>query len=253
MKIFRLIPFIIVPLLFACHPKKPEIFLPEIPSGLLIQKLEQRRQSFLGLKALAGVDIFKSGRKRAYDTVGVMLDGQRRLRVEAYGPLGQSLATLIWDGSEVLLRRDDGRVSRPGQAGLERILGITMEAGELCAVLSGNVPAFAQPAETRAYREPDGGSLVEITTADMRRLLHVAVLGSGPGQSIWITDAELYRSGKLVYRARYGQTETGSQYSIPKTILIENPERNTSLAVAYHEAEVNVLLTDEVFTLPGAE
>ncbi len=249
MKIFRLIPFIIIPLLFACLPKKPEIFLPVIPSGPLIQELEQRRQSFLGLKALAGVETYRSGRKRAYDTVGIVLDGQRRLRVEAYGPLGQSLATLIWDGSEVLLRRDDGRVSRPGQAGLERILGIAMDAGELCAVLSGNVPATAQPAETRAYREPDGGSLIEMTTADKRRLFHVASPGSGRGQSIRITDSELYRSGKLVYRVRYGQSETGSQYAVPKTVLIENPERNAWLAVEYHEAEVNVTPTDEAFTL----
>ncbi len=253
MKISRFIPFIIIPLLSACHPLKPEIFLPAVPPGPLVQALEQRRQSFLGLKALASVEVLRSGRKRAFDTVGIILDGQRRLRVEAYGPLGQSLTTLVWDGSQVLLRREDGRVSRPGQAGLERILGIPMDAGELCAVLSGNLPAGAQSAETRAYREPDGGSLVEITTTDAQRRLHVVFSGSGVGQGIRITAAELFRSGKLVYRASYGPMEAGSQYQIPKTVLIENPKRTGSLALVYHETEVNMPLTDEAFTLPGAE
>jgi hypothetical protein len=159
-KISRLIPFVIIPLLFACLPKKPEIPLTEVPSGPLVQMLEQRRQSFSGLKAVVSVETVRSGRKRAYDTVGIMIDGQRRLRAEVFGPLGQSMMTLVWDGADVAVRLDDGRVVMPGQAGLERILGIAMDAGELCGALSGNIPAAAQPAETRAFRKPDGSFLI---------------------------------------------------------------------------------------------
>lgn len=253
MKIPRLIPVVIIPLLFACLPKKTEIPLIEVPSGPLVQMLEQRRQLFSGLKAVASVKMVRSGHKRSYDTVGIMVDDQRRFRVEAYGPLGQSLMTLVWDGTDVVLRLDDGRVVRPGPAGLERIVGIAMDAGELCSVLSGNIPAVVQPAETRAFLKPDGSSLIELTTGDTLRRVHVQLSESGPEQSLRITTIELYRSGKLVYRALYEQMEQISHYLIPKTLQIENPERKISIAIAYDETDVNVPLNDDAFKLPEAE
>jgi len=252
-KISRLIPVVIIPLLFACLPKQPEIPLTEIPSGPLVQMLEQRRQSFTGLRALASVETIRSGRKRSYDTVGIMVDGQRRFRVEAYGPLGQSIMTLVWDGTDMALRLDDGRVVRPGPAGLEKIVGVAMDAGELCCVLSGNIPAAVQPVETRAFREPDGSSLVELTTRDTLRRIHVRLPESGSEQSPRITSIELYRSRKLVYRALYEQMEQISQYLIPKTMRIENPERKILLTIVYNETDVNVPLNDGAFKLPEAE
>jgi hypothetical protein len=252
-KISRLIPFVIIPLLFACLPKKPEIPLTEVPFGPLVQMLEQRRQSFSGLKAVASVETVRSGRKRAYDTVGIMIDGQRRLHMEAYGPLGQSLVTLVWNGTDVAVRLADGRVVRPGQAGLERILGVAMDAGELCAVLSGNIPAITSSTATRAFREPNGSSLIEMIDGDTRRLIHVLLPEAGSGQGIRITDSELYRSDKLVYRARYEEMEQISRYLIPKNLRIENPEKKISLAVVYNETDVNVPLNDDAFKLPDGE
>jgi Domain of unknown function (DUF4292) len=252
-KIPRIIPVVIIPFLFACLPKKPEIPLTEIPSGPLFQMLEQRRQSFTGLKAVASVETVRSGRKRSYDTVGIMVDGQRRFRVEAYSPLGQSLMMLVWDGTDVALRLEDGRVVRPGPAGLEKIIGVAMDAGELCSVLSGNIPADVQPVETRAFRKPDGSSLIELSRGDTLRHVHVLLSGSGPEQSFRIKAIELYRSGKLVYRALYEQMEQISQYLIPKTVRIENPERKISLTIVYDETDVNVPLNDDAFKLPDAE
>jgi hypothetical protein len=215
--------------------------------------LEQRRQSFSGLKALASVEIVKSGRKRVYDTVGIILDGQRRFRIEAFGPLGQSLVTLLWDGTEVVLRLNDGRVVRPGQAGLERIFGVAIDAGELCAVLSDNIPAIAPSTAARAFRELDGSALIDLTDGDTRRRVHIFFPEAGSGQGVRITDCELYRSGKLVYRARYEEMEQISQYLIPKTLRIENPEKKVSLTVVYNEADLNVPLSDDAFTLPDEE
>jgi outer membrane biogenesis lipoprotein LolB len=252
-KTSRLIPFVVIPLLFACLPKRPEISLTEVPAGPLVQALEQRRESFSGLKAVAGVETVRSGRKRAYDTVGIILDGQRRLRVEAYGPLGQSLVTLLWDGTEMLLRLDDGRVVRPGPAGLERIFGMSIDAGELCAVLAGNIPATARPAEMRAFQEPDGGFMIEQAAGDTLRYFHVVFQKSGLEQRVWISASEVYRSGKLVYRSRYEQTEQISRYLIPKTVHIENPEKKVSFTVVFNETDVNVLLGDDAFKLPDAE
>lgn len=249
MKTARLAPFIIIPLLFACFPKKPEISLPAVPARPLMQALEQRRQMFSGLKAAAGVESVRSGRKRFYDTVGIVIEDQRRLRVEAYGPLGQSLLTLVWDGADMFLRLDDGRVLTPGAAGLERMLGVAMGAGELCAVLTGNIPAAAPQEQTRAYREPDGSYMIEQSSGDLLRRLYVLLPDPGADQSVLITASELYRSGKLVYRARYEHPELISRYLIAKTVDIENPDKKVSLTVEYNEMDVNVPLSDDAFKL----
>jgi outer membrane lipoprotein-sorting protein len=248
-KTARLAPFILIPLLFACFPKKPEISLPAVPAQPLMRALEQRRQTFSGLKAAASVESVRSGRKRSYDTVGIVIEDQRRLRMEAYGPLGQSLVTLVWDGADVLLRLDDGRVLTPGPAGLERMLGMAMGAGELCAVLTGNVPAAAPGEETKAYREPDGSYMIEQRSGDLLRRLYVLLPEPGADPGIRITASELYRSGKLVYRARYEHPELISRYLIAKTVGIENPDKKVSLTVEYNEMDVNVPLSDDAFKL----
>jgi hypothetical protein len=245
---------LIIPFLFACSPKKTEISLPAAPALPLMQALEQRRQMFAGLKAVASVETVRTGRKRSYDTVGIVIEGQQRLRVEAYGPLGQSLVTLLWDGVDVQLRLDDGRVLTPGQAGLERVLGVAIDAGELCAVLTGNLPATAPSEEPRAFQGTDGSFVVELSSGDLLRRLYVSFSDPGPEQGIRITASELYRSGKLVYRARYEQAATGSPYPMAKIVRIENPDKKVSLTVEYNEMDVNVPLGEEAFKLSdGAE
>jgi hypothetical protein len=248
-KTASLVGLVIIPFLFACFPKKPEISLPAAPALPLVQALEQRRQMFNGLKAVASVETVRNGRKRSYDTVGIVIEGQQRLRVEAYGPLGQSLVTLVWDGGEVLLRLEDGRVLTPGQAGLERVLGVAMSAGELCAVLTGNLPATSLSEETRAFQGPDGSFVVELSSGDLLRRLYVLLSDRGSGQGIGITTSELYRSDKLVYRARYEQTEPVSGYPLAKIVHIENPDKKVSLAVEYNEIDVNVPLGGDAFKL----
>ncbi|HSQ78299.1 MAG TPA: hypothetical protein VLN91_05355 [Nitrospirota bacterium] len=253
MKTTGLVCLAIIPLLFACFPKKPEISLPEVPAAPLVQALEQRRQMFAGLKAVASVETVRSGRRRSYDTVGIVIEGQQRLRIEAYGPLGQSLVTLLWDGDDVLLRLDDGRVLTPGPAGLERMLGVAMDAGELCAVLTGNLPAAVSSKEARAFQEPDGSFVVELSSGDLQRRWYV-LSDRGPEQGILITTSELYRSGKLVYRARYEQAEQISRYLMAKIVRIENPGKKVSLTVEYNETDVNAPLGDDAFKLlDGAE
>jgi len=252
-KIARFMPVVIIPLLFACLPKKPEIPLTEVPSGPLFQLLEQRRLSFTGLKAVANVHTVRSGRKRSYDSVGILVDSQQRFRVEAYGPLGQSLTTLIWDGTDVALRLENGRVMRPGPAGLERIIGIAMDPRELCNALSGNIPEAVPPVETRAFRKPDGSFLIELTTRDALRRVHMLLSESGFDQTPRITEIELYRSGKLVYRALYDEMEQISHYMVPKMMRIENPERKVSLTIVFDETDVNMPLNDDAFKLPDAE
>ncbi len=250
--IARIIPFLIIPLLAACLPKKPEINLPAVPAQPLMQALDQRRQSLSAFKAVASVELVRAGRRRAFDSVGILLDDQRRARMEVYGPLGQSLLTLVWNGPDVAVRRADGSVLRPGVAGIEKILGMPLDARELCAALSGNVPAH-EPVETNAFREPDGGSVIQVLTSDSERRFHVLYSESPSVKNVWITAAELYRSGKLVYRVRYTQKDGVSEYRLPETVLIENPERKSSLKIVYEDTEVNMPLSEAAFVLSGAE
>ncbi len=239
----------VIPLLFACLPKKPEVPLTEIPAGPAAEALVLRRQSFATLKALAVVESARSGRKRTYENVGMLVDGQKRLRAEAYGPLGQSLFTLVWSGNGLVLREDDKNVAMPAQAGLERLLGMAIEAPELCAILSANLPDIAPSVSPRAYQEPDGSDLLEWTDGALLRRFFVAL--PGPGQpEVRIVASELYRSGKLVYRVWYEQTLEVSRYLIPKTVKIENPGKKISLSIMYSDVDVNQPLSDDAFTLP---
>ena len=250
MKAAGIIVLAVIPLLFACLPKKPEIILPEAPAEPLVKALEARRASFSGLRAVASVEAIRSGRRRAYDTVGIVIDGERRLRLEAFSPLGQSLVVLAWNGKDLLLRLEDGRIVRPGTEGLEKILGVALDAGELCALLSANLPQ-ATYSEAKAYREPNGGSLLDLREGDgLLRRIWLGPPDAGSGD-VRIETMELRRAGKILYQARYEEMEHISGYLVPKTVRIENPDKNSSLAVEFHDTDVNVPLGDELFTLPG--
>ena len=197
------------------------------------------------------------GKKRFFDTVGVVLDAQRRLRVEAFGPLGQSLVALVWDGREVLLRmQDNDRVTRPGQAGIERLLGMSVEAKDLCAILSGTITEVTRPLDSRAFCTQNNACVIELPEGDTERRIRVLPSSAGPAPSVRITDQEFYRSNTLMYRTRYERMQEVSHIHVPRTIVIENPEKRVMITIEYTETDVNeAAVGDEAFTLPdqGAE
>ncbi len=248
MKISRLMLLVVVPLLFSCLPKKPEIPGTEVPAGPIVQALEQQRRSFTALKAVASIEVVRQGKRRMFETVGVVLDAQRRFRVEAVGPLGLPIIALVWDGKEILLRLPDERIMKPGQAGIERILGLGVEARELCAVLSGTVTEIDRPADARAYCVQDGGCVVELPAGDLVRRVHV-LFSASPAPMVRLVAQELYRSDRLLYRARYERAGETARGPLPGTIIIENPEKKVMLTVEYAEADVNVPLAEDAFTL----
>jgi hypothetical protein len=127
----RLISLIVVPFLFACFPKKPEISLMEVPAAPFVQAFEQRRRSFQSLKAAAAVQAVRKGRKRTYESVGILLHAQNKFRIDAYGPLGQPMLAILWNGKEVLLRLPgEAGALAPKHSGLERLLGVLHGPGE---------------------------------------------------------------------------------------------------------------------------
>jgi outer membrane lipoprotein-sorting protein len=253
-KTARFITLIIVPLLFACSPKKPEIPLFAVPAEPVLQALERHRQSFTGLKAVAGVEVVKGSRKRTLDTVGIVVDGERRLRIEAYGPLGQSLSAIVWDGREILMRKPgEDRVVRPGPKGLERLFGPGLEASELCAMLSGNIPGTGDAAAARLLCGKDGMCVLELQTDDGLRQVRISVPPAESAREPRVLSYAFYRAGKLIYQAHFDRYAVISRYALPVQIVIENPDKSLHVTVTYSEAEVNIPLSDEAFTLSDEE
>lgn len=254
MKRLSLISFAAVLLFSACLPRKPEISLPEVPAEGLARSLELRRQAFSGLKAVASVQAVRKGRKRSYDTVGIVLQARKKLRMEVYSPLGQSLLTLVWDGQEVKLRQgNDDRVLIPGQMAIERLLGAGVDITELASVLSGNVPEIAGRSRVRAFCGSGGVCIVEIHQEETTRRVGVSDPAHGAEGTFRITSYELYQSDRLVFRTGFENFETMAGYQLPLRVILENPDNKVSLAIEYADVEVNVPVDDALFTLSGAE
>jgi outer membrane lipoprotein-sorting protein len=237
--------------LFACHPRIPEIPMTAVPAGPLMHELEQHRQNFSNIKAVARMEIEKRGRRRTFDTVGIVVDGQRRLRMEAYGPLGQSLMAVVWDGKDVLLRMpDEDKVVREGPGALERLLGRGVEPSELCAILSGNIPGPGKDVAASQQCSPNGACVLDLREGDdITRRVRVSYSGPVSAGKPRILTYELYRSDKILFRARFDNVEEISGYSVPMRIVIENPDKNLRLTVLYNDMELNTPLSDDAFTL----
>lgn len=251
MKTARFITLVVIPLLFACYPKKPEVPLSAMPAEPVLQALERHRQSFSGLKAVASLEVARGNTKRTLETVGIVIDGERRFRLEAYGPLGQSLSAIVWDGREILMRKPgEDKVSRPGPKGLERIFGQGVEASELCAMLSGNVPGTKDAAAASLHCDTDGMCILELRTDDSIRQARVLIRPAGADREPRVLSYAHYRAGKLLFQAHFDRYTEISHYALPVKIAIENPDKKLHVAVTYNEAEVNVPLSDEMFTLP---
>jgi hypothetical protein len=227
---------------FRCVPavKPPEEApLTEVPATPLVQMLEQRRQNFQSLKAVSFVQVVRKGRRLAFENVGILIKSYDRLRIEAYSPLGPPLIELVWDGSEVYVRRPGEPVLRKSGSGLERILGADVEPRELCAVLSGNLPELAAPSEARAFCG-DEECMLEVRQGELLRRFR---LKPPAGEDVRLSSYELYRAEALVFRARY-------EGAAP---IADNPARNAGLTVVYEDVEVNVPVDDGAFTLTHGE
>lgn len=224
----------------------------EVPAGPLLHELEKRQRTFRGLKAMASVEIRKTGHKRTLENVGVVLDGQRRLRMEAYGPLGQSMMALVWDGRDVFLRRSEhDRVERLGREGVAELIGEGLDLRDLCALLSGNIPEPEQLYHATQFCEQNNTDCVlEIRHGSSMRRMRVVYAASGAEKEPWLISQEFYRSGKLIYQARFEQPELIAHYQLPLKMEIENPGDNLQLTIEYSsEISLNVPISEEMFTL----
>lgn len=222
-----------------------------VPAEALVNALELHRQAFVSLKAIGTVEIAKRGKTRAFDTVGIVVDDQHRLRMEAYGPLGQSLLAVVWNGKDVLLRMPgEERIMQAGPSGLERILGRDTDPAELSATLSGNVP-WPVEAEAAALRCADKGDycILELQRGDRLVRARVTASSAEKDQEPRVLSYEVLKSGKLVFQASFDDVAFISHYRLPLRVVIIKPSEKLQLTVQYGDIEVNVPLADEVFSL----
>jgi outer membrane lipoprotein-sorting protein len=238
----------------ACHVTPPEFPVHEVPAGPFIEKLAERRESFEGMKAVARVEIERKGRKRAYESVAVLQKGFRKLKVEAYGPLGQPLVALLWDGTSVLVRKaGEADPLNVGQFGLERVLGLQVVPADLCALLTGNAPAVPGGAVARAGCNDDDRCVVDFQHDDLRwRVLFLPSTGD-PATDPAVAGADLYQGDRLVLRSTYEPQGWSPARGLPKRITVEDPVRMVRLTVDYEEADSNVPVEDGIFALSPEE
>ncbi len=251
MKVRRLLPVIIVPLLLSCAPKKIEIPMTEAPADRLVQALSDRARSFQTLRALAEVTVTRKDRKRTFETVGVLVSGRERFKLEAYGPLGQSVAMVLWAGNDVLVDTNGEQHLLPAKgAGLERILGAELAPAELCAIMSGNVPGDLNASNAKMFCAANNSCILELREGE--RLIKVyPAMGWEPGPSS-LPLFEVYQGKKLVYRVRYETFASSAGYDLPRQITVENPGKQMSLRIGYAEVEVNVPLDGALFSMSEA-
>jgi len=236
----------LAPLLFSCFPKQPEIPMLTMPPEPLLQGLERHRREFVSLKAVANVEIDKRGRKRAFDTVGIVIDGRDRIRIEAYGPLGQSLAAIVWNSRELLLRMpEDNAVTRTGPERLERLLSRGLTPRELCIVLSGNVPSPGDGDAVNLLCSERNDCILEVRSGELLRRVQTSLVSGGLEPRI--RSYAVYRSGDKLFSALFDQFTEISGYLLPMHIIIESPGDSLRMAVAYSDVDVNGPLENEAF------
>ncbi len=241
----------------SCVHRLPPLPGAEVPAGPLVRSLEQRRRDFRGFKAVARVTARRGEKKRVFESVAILQQRFDKLRIEAYGLLGEPLFTFLWDGGALYVRRsgDDG-FRQAGTWAVEHLLGFSLPPAELAGVLTGNGPAISDADAIRAACYPDGRCVVEVQKADVRwriRLSPPAPASGEPAGSAgdrFVESCERYQDDVLAYRCRYEHTQQAEGYPFPGTVTIGNERKGLSLTVSYEQADVNVPVADSAFALP---
>ena len=242
---------IVFPLLSACFVVQPEIPLYEVPAEPIVAALQQQRHSFVGMKAVARVETDRKGRKRVYESVAILQRRFDKLRIEGYGPMGESIFALVWDGVDVMVRKaGESEPVKVGQFGLERIVGVPLSPADLCSILSGNIPSTPDDAGATVRCAQAGWCLVDLRHDDQRWRVKIEPKGGAHGD-LRIDAIELYRGERVVFRSAFTYLQEGANQQLPTWILVDNPDRGVSVTVAYQDVDVNVPVEDGAFVLDG--
>jgi hypothetical protein len=248
-----LLSALVFPLLSACFVAPPEVPLHEIPAGPFVAALQQQRRSFTGVKALARVETERKGKKRVYESVAILQQRFAKLRFEGFGPLGESVFALVWDGTDVRVRKaGEPEPMTVGQFGLERIMGVPLSPADLCSILSGNILDMPENAGAVVRCAQAGWCFVDFRHDDQRLRVKVDPKGGANG-ALRIDAIELYRGERVVFRSAFAYLKEGVNhvYPNPTRVHIENRDRDMSVTVAYEDIDMNVPVPDSAFILGG--
>ncbi|MDH4161749.1 MAG: DUF4292 domain-containing protein [Nitrospirota bacterium] len=244
----RFLALLLLTLPAACHHRLPDLPGQEVSPGPLVQALDAQRHKLVTVKAVARVETERKGRRRSYESVAIVMNSSGKLRVDGFGPLGESLFALLSDGRTVLLRPPgEEEFISVGQAGLERALGVSLSPGELCAALGGNVIAPQTEVPVRAACETAGRCMVQFSEGGAVRRVHVFRPSGEPADRGLADSEERYDGDRLVYRGRFEGRRSISGYSFPMTVVLENPDRALRLTVLYEEVEINGPVEETIF------
>ncbi len=205
------------------------------------------------MKAVARVETERKGRKRVYESVAILQRRFDKLRVEGYGPMGESIFALVWDGTDVLVRKaGESEPMKVGQFGLERIMGVPLSPADLCSILSGNIPGIPDNAGVSVRCAQAGWCLVDLRHDDQRWRVKIEPKGGANGD-LRIDTIELYRGERVVFHSAFTYLKEGVNQVFPNPtgILIDNPDRAMSVTVVYEDVDMNVPVEDSAFVLSG--
>lgn len=230
----------------ACAARVPVIPYPSADPAPLAQAIEEQRQRFTSLRSLARIETEQKGRRRVYESVAIVQRKFERLRVEGYGPLGQTLFTILLNGTDLTVLQPDGSGPRTLKGSdLRYVIGVALEPADLCAVLAGGAPRFSPGGAIAAGCSSDGRCAVDVPEGDGRWRVHVR--RAGPDGRIAVDAVERYDGAKLLFLIRYEDRIEAGGYALPRRVVVQDPGREASMTVEYLDAEVGGTLADDLF------
>lgn len=235
--------------LAACLPlARP--YPPPSPTALL-RALERRALSVRTLRAEARLH-WESRGEALKATLRLMAARPAQLRFDLISPFDSTLATWVCHDGQFALR--DARNNRhywgpASPCNLARLLEVALEPADLQRVLAGSTPVIAH--QRRALRWDARGAREQLTLYGDRLTQTIALRRA---RDDWdVEQSAIYAmSGRLLLRLSFAQPEERGGLRLPTVITIEQPPRQTTLALTVRAREANLTLPARAFELPGA-
>lgn len=207
----------------------------------MLDALAQRREQFRSLKAAARVNYSGPDGKNGFDEA-VLVQRPDRLRLETLAMFGTILVVTANDKEIIGYSPRDGIYVR-GQGSKANLLKVTkmpLELDEMTALLLG-----LPPVDARVPSEQDDNTLV-FTSASGRKDA-VSFESNQPVPTKWERRDGRGQIELSASFADYIQTPVGLFAS---KILIESPPQKKRLEIRFQEPELNVSLSNDLFSQP---
>ena len=205
----------------------------------LIQSLEQRRDEFHSMRALARVDYSGPDGKNGFQEA-ILVQRPDRLRLETLSFLGAILIVTVNDKEIIGYQPREGVYVR-GQcteANLLRYTQIPLELNEITALLLG-VP----PVDIAAPWRQEGNSLIFTPPGQIKN--RVSFETAQPVPTKW----ERFNSaGAIELSVTFADYVSTSAGLFPSTLLLDSPSKGTKLEIHYQEPELNASIPSDFFS-----